>query len=162
MDELLAQAELFEGLSRDGVRRLSEIARSRSLAAGEYLFLLGDDADHLYIVVSGNVELCFPMSLHGTVKDITVESAAGGQLLGWSALVKPYRFTLSARAAEPSVVVGFLRQDLMQLFETAPEIGYRFVTKLCELVGVRLLRFQALWVRELQRTLLNETTPRAR
>lgn len=161
MRELLRQAELFEELGEDGIGRLATISRIRTLAAGDYLFLLGDQADYLYIVVKGKVDLCFPLVLGGVVKDIPVESATAGKTLGWSAMVKPYRFTLSARAAEPADVIGFPRHELQQVFEAAPGLGIRFLTNLSELVGIRLLTFQALWVRELQRTLVAGTQHRA-
>lgn len=160
MRELLRQAELFEELGEDGIGRLATISRIRTLAAGDYLFLLGDQADYLYIVVKGKVDLCFPLVLGGVVKDIPVESAGDGKTLGWSALVKPYRFTLSARATEATEVVGLPRAELLQVLEAAPAVGYRLLTKLAELVGFRLLTFQALWARELQHTLLAETQHR--
>lgn len=157
MNELLSRAELFENLGLEGIRRLSTIGQTRTLAEGEYLFLLGDNADYLYVVTRGKVDLCFPMSLRTVVQDVPVESAGPGKLVGWSAMVKPYRFTLSARAAEDSQVVGFRRHDLQQLFTSSPEIGLRLLTKLSEIVGIRLLMFQALWARELQRALLAES-----
>lgn len=153
MDELLRQTVLFQDLSDDEVQRLVAIATSRTLRSGEYLFLLGDAADRLYVVSKGQVDLCFPISLGGAMNDISVESATPGKICGWSSLVKPYRFTLSARVAEPSEVIAFTRTDLLQLFDDEPRIGYAFLTKISELVGVRLLRVQALWVRELQRRL---------
>lgn len=153
MHDVLKDADLFAGFSVDGILRLSEIGRWRVLAPGEYLFLLGENADCLFVVASGMVDLCLPMTLGGIVKDIPVESATPGSALGWSALVKPYRFTLSARAATPAEVIGFGRADLQQLFDTAPELGNRLFANLAELVGFRLLTFQALWVRELQRAL---------
>jgi CRP-like cAMP-binding protein len=160
MHQVPTDVDLFQGLSVDAVRRLSVIGRARTLAEGDYLFLLGDAAEYLYVVAKGTVDLCLPMRLGSAVKDIPVESAVAGRALGWSALVKPYRFTLSARAAEPSEVIGFARGDLQQLFNDAPEVGIRFLANLSELVGVRLLTFQALWVRELQRTLLTESAHR--
>jgi len=157
MDAPLSQGELFEGLSGEGLRRLLATGKSRTLPAGEYLFRLGDDAGDFYVLVKGQVDLCFPMRLRGAVKDVTVESVGPGQALGWSALVKPHRFTLSARAIEPSEVIGFTRRDLLELFQAEPSIGYAFFTKVSEIVGIRLHTFQALWVRELQRTLEAET-----
>jgi CRP-like cAMP-binding protein len=157
MHEALKDAELFQGFGPNGIRRLSVIGRSRVLAAGDYLFLLGDSADHLYVVARGTVDLCLPMTLHGVVKDIPVESAAAGKALGWSALVKPYRFTLSARATQPAEVIGFGRAELQEVFGASPDLANRFLANLSELMGVRLLTFQALWVRELQRALLTES-----
>lgn len=156
MEELLSRAELFRELGSDGLRRLLAIGRGQALGAGQYLFLLGGDAAELHVVVRGKLDLCLPIALRGTVKDITVESVGAGQALGWSALVKPYRFTLSARATEPSEVITFARSDLQQLFEAEPGIGYSLLTRVSELMGIRLVTFQALWVRELQRTVDSE------
>ena len=133
----------------------------RVLEPGDYLFLLGDDADRLYVVAKGVVDLCFPINVGGAMKDISVESATAGKTLGWSALVSPFRFTLSARAAEASEVISFTRADLLRFFEAEPRIGYDFLTGISEIVGIRLLKVQALWVRELQRTLAAETERRA-
>lgn len=157
MHNVLTDAELFRGFSVNGIRRVSDMGRSRTLDAGDYLFLLGDGAECIYVVASGTIDLCLPIAIDGVVNDITVESATAGKALGWSALVKPYRFTLSARAAEPATVIGFPRHELQELFDTAPELGKRFLANLSELVGVRLLTFQALWVRELQHAVLSES-----
>lgn len=151
MEQLLRQAELFEELSDEGLRRACAIASQRTMRAGEYLFLLGDDANDFFVVTRGNVDLCFPMPLRGQVKDIPVESVGVGNALGWSALVKPYRFTLSARATEPSELISFPRRSLLELFDSDPQTGRAFFMKISELVGIRLVTFQALWVRELQR-----------
>lgn len=156
MDSLLKQGALFEGLDEEGRRRLSAIAKRRSLQAGEYVFQLGDSADDFYVLVGGRVDLCLPMPLRGIVKDVSVESVGVGDALGWSALVKPYQFTLSARATEPSEVMAFARRDLLGLFEDEPRIGYALFTRIAETIGTRLHTFQALWVRELQRTLESE------
>ena len=156
MEKLLRQVELFRDLSSDGLRRVLAIGKGESLDAGQHLFLLGDDANELFVVLRGSLNLCLPIALHGSVKDITVESVGAGQALGWSALVKPYRFTLSARATEPSEVVGFARSDLQQLFQAESGIGYSVLTRVSEIMGIRLVTFQALWVRELQRTLESE------
>src|SRR5512139_1277997 len=126
MHEVLKDADLFEGFNLDDLAKLSAIARSRILSTGDYLFLLGDNAECLYVVAKGTVELCLPMTLGGIVKDIPVESASAGKALGWSALVKPYRFTLSARASEPAEVIGFQRTALEQLINASPQLGTRF------------------------------------
>ena len=151
MMDLLQQVELFERFSTDDLRRLSGTARPRMLFPTEYLFLLGDEANEFFVVAGGAIDLCFPMPVRGEVKDVAIESIHKGGALGWSALVKPYRFTLSARATEISDVIGFPRQDLLALFAEEPRIGCTFFTRISELVGIRLHTFEALWVRELQR-----------
>jgi CRP-like cAMP-binding protein len=93
------------------------------------------------------------LSLGGVVEDVCVESALPGQTIGWSALVKPYRFALSAKATEPSEFLTFTRDDLHRLFETDPSSGYLLMRRIAEVVGERFLTVEALWLRSLQRDL---------
>jgi CRP-like cAMP-binding protein len=97
------------------------------------------------------VELTFPLSFGGAVREVSVESKTPGSVLGWSALVKPHRFTLSARAAEKSELATFSRTDLLRVFEADPRVGCVVMQHIAEVVGRRLLQVEALWARELQR-----------
>lgn len=151
MNDVLKRCELFAGLHPEDVERLGRISKRRTLPPGEYLFLLGDHADQIYVVLKGKVEVCFPFSFGGRVSDVCVESQAPGSALGWSCFVRPYRFTLSARAAEDTEVAAFPRRDLQEAFEAEPRIGYAVITRIAEMMGHRLLTMQALWARELQR-----------
>jgi CRP-like cAMP-binding protein len=151
----LRRAPIFAELHDAEAARLLAEARPQHCRRGECLFLLGDHADRLYVVLTGKVELTFPLSFGDVVRDVPVELKTPGSALGWSALVKPHRFTLSARAAEPSELAAFLRHDLMRVFEAEPRIGYVVMRQIAEVVGRRLLQVQALWARELQRALTN-------
>jgi CRP/FNR family transcriptional regulator, cyclic AMP receptor protein len=147
----LRRAAIFGELQDTEAERLLAVARSQQCHKGECLFLLGDHADRLYVVLKGKVELTFPLSFGGIVRDVPVESKTPGGALGWSALVKPHRFTLSARGVETSELATFPRQDLLRVFEADPRIGYVVMRHIAEVVGRRLLQVQALWARELQR-----------
>lgn len=153
MDTALRETPLFESMTREQFERIGNIAQTRRLAPAEYLFMLGDRADHVYVVTRGCVDVCFPLALEGMVKDVSVGSRERGKVFGWSALVQPYRFTLSARGAEPSELVALPRQGLQEIFEEDPLVAYRFTRHITEVMGRRLVRMQALWARELQRAL---------
>jgi CRP-like cAMP-binding protein len=147
----LRRAAIFGELQDTDVDRLLSVARPRECHKGECLFLLGDHADRLYVVLTGRVELTFPLSFRGVVREVPVESKTPGSALGWSALVKPHRFTLSARAAERSELATFSRADLLRVFEAEPRVGCVVMQHIAEVVGRRLLQVEALWARELQR-----------
>lgn len=153
MPDHIQTAELFGGLDAARLARLNAIARRLTLQGGNYLFLLGDSAQYISVVVSGLVDLCLPISVGGVIKDITVEAVGPGKTIGWSALVRPFRFTLSARAAAPTEILAFERQDLEQLFSTDQTIERVVRNGISELMASRLTMFQALWARELQRAL---------
>ena len=156
--EAVNQANLLQGLNADERDRFLALGRPQSFSKDESLFLLGDNADRLYVVITGKVALCIPIQVSDTFKDISVEEAGPGETLGWSALVKPYRFTRSARAAEASEVIAFTRRELLEFFETQPRIGYIVLTRISELVGLRLLKMRALWARTLQRVISQEAS----
>jgi CRP-like cAMP-binding protein len=151
MDAVLRRSHLLEGLDEVHVSRLTALARRRSLEAGERLFELGAEADRVFVVVEGTIELCVPLSIYGTIQEIAMESKGPGSALGWSAFVKPYRFRLSARATGPATVASFDRESVARLFEDDPSFGCRFLGRIAEIISERLLRIQVLWARELQR-----------
>lgn len=152
MKDVLSGSELLRELSPEHRQRILSIAERRELDAGEYLFRIGDEAAHAFVVVEGKLEACFPITFGATVRDVVVEERAPGDALGWSAFVSPHRFTLSARAAGPSAVAAFPRDALTQLIEGDSRLGVAFTRRIGEIVGTRLLKIQALWARELQRS----------
>jgi CRP/FNR family transcriptional regulator, cyclic AMP receptor protein len=158
---VLCRTAIFAELQDTEVARLLAVARSQQCHTGECLFLLGDYADRLYVVLSGKMELTFPLSFGDVVRDVPVESKTAGSALGWSALVKPHRFTLSTRAAETAELAAFPRQDLFRVFEAEPRIGYVVMRHIAEVIGRRLLQVQALWARELQRAVTDSLSASA-
>ncbi len=153
MEQALKDSELFADISDAQFQKLLDVSEISDLPQGQYLFLLGDHADRVFVVLSGGIEVCFPLTVAGEIQDIPLEIRRAGHLLGWSALVKPYRFTLSARSAEPSRVASISRQDLDGLFAEDPAFGLLFMSRLAEVIGRRFLTVQALWARELQRAI---------
>lgn len=157
--DAIRRTEVFEGLGSPQIEKLLSIARAASFEKGRCLFLLGDHADRLYVVLNGAVELTFPLSIGGAMLDVSVETKPPGAMLGWSALVRPYRYTLSARAAEPCDLASFLRTDLLRLFEEDAGTGHAIMSHISEVIGRRLLQVQALWAREVQRAVTEHLVP---
>ena len=81
--------------------------------AGTTLFRLGDPAGRLFLVERGRIKLTLPMSVRGQEENVLWrESARSG--CGWSALIPPYRFTLTATAAlHDAEVIALPREALV-------------------------------------------------
>lgn len=146
-----AQPDLFLGLGRQARERLWERGRSRTLAAGERLFAFGEDATHLYVIEQGLVALALPIEVAGEAREVVVEEQGPLATVGWSALVPPHRYTLSATAREETVVRAFSPGILTSYLETDPDAGWRLFRNLCALVGRRLVKVEAMWIREVSR-----------
>ncbi|MDH3628034.1 MAG: cyclic nucleotide-binding domain-containing protein [Acidobacteriota bacterium] len=153
MRSVLGDCQLFENLDEKHLSRIEQLAERRELTPGEKLFDLGAEADHVFVVLDGTLEICVPLSIHGTVREVAIASENAGTTLGWSAFVKPYRFRLSARAATTASVAAFERSALLGLIEEDPKFGCVVLCRIAEIISERLLTVQALWARELQRTI---------
>jgi CRP-like cAMP-binding protein len=147
-----AHPDLLTGLRAEQARDVMALAKRVELASGAELFRLGDTAESLYVVVRGRIRLMLPMQVRGGEEEIMVEERTPGQTVGWSALTPPYRFTLTARAPLESEVMALSRDALRKHFETHPDVGHVVAMNLAGVVGERLQLFQAMWLREMQRT----------
>jgi CRP/FNR family transcriptional regulator len=147
---LIEDTKILAGLSDARKQAIAGIAHDCGFKSGEYLFRIGDKADTLFIVAQGSVELTMPMTILQEEREVMVQEILIGETLAWSALVEPHVMTTSARATSEVVLVGLRRNELLALFESDPECGYRFMANLAAIVGRRLYVTHALWTRELQ------------
>jgi CRP-like cAMP-binding protein len=143
--------DLFRGLGEDDAARILGLGRPIRLAAGQELFALGADAGDVYLVERGHLALTLPMHVGGRDQDILVEERKAGQIVGWSGLIAPHRFTLKATAQIETDVRALPRAALLAYFEQHPAAGYTVMRNLASAVGQRLQVFQAMWLREMQR-----------
>jgi CRP-like cAMP-binding protein len=143
--------KLLNGLSAAETDQVLALGSRETVASGSSLFRLGDHAERFYFIERGRIRLSFPMLLRGHEENVFFEEMAPGDTVGWSAMVPPYHFTLSATAPLETEVIAFSRETLNDFFERSPEIGRRIGINLVILVGQRLQLVQAMWMREIQR-----------
>ena len=147
----MADIDLLKGLAPDEAQRVLALGGRVVLTAGAELFHLGDVADNIYVVARGRLRLTLPMQVRSHEEDILVEERSSGQTVGWSALIAPYRFTLTASAPLETEVIAISRESLSGYFAAHPDTGYAVTLNLSCVVGQRLQLFQAMWLREIQR-----------
>ncbi|HEX8985789.1 MAG TPA: Crp/Fnr family transcriptional regulator [Bryobacteraceae bacterium] len=147
----MIDADLLKGLSRAEAERVLATGKRLLLTAGAELFHLGDVADSIYLISRGRVRLTLPMQVRGREENVLVEERSSGQTVGWSGLIPPYRFTLTAAAPLETEVIVLSREALNNYFAAHPDTAYAVSLNLASVVGQRLQLFQAMWVREVQR-----------
>lgn len=145
--------DLLDGLEAGESSELVALAERLRCASGDVLFRLGDEADRLFVVESGCVSLTLPMQVDARSREVLIEERLPGQTVGWSGIVAPHRFTLTATAAVDSDLLAFPRERLLRHFAARPEIGYRVMNTVAAVVSQRLHVLQAMWAREMQRSL---------
>ena len=145
------QPDLLRGLSPDQVDRVLSLGSRITLTSGAELFHMGTPADSLYLVSQGRIKLTLPMQIRGQQQDVFVEERSPGETVGWSALIPPHQFTLTATAPLQTEVIALGREALQAHCAAFPAIGYAISLNLAAVVGQRLQLFQAMWLREMER-----------
>ena len=144
-------ADLLQGLEPMEAERVLALGKRMVLTSGAELFRLGGAADSIYLVARGRIRLTLPIEVRRRGEDVMVEERSPGQTVGWSALIPPYRFTLTATAPLETEVIALPREALNRYFAEHAETGYAVSLNLASVVGQRLQLFQTMWVREIQR-----------
>jgi CRP-like cAMP-binding protein len=143
--------ELLNGLSSAEMDQVLGLGTRLTVPSGTSLFHLGDPADRLFLTERGRIRLTLPMQVRGKEEEILVEERSPGQIVGWSALIPPYRFTLTATAPLETEVIALPRETLVDYFAAHPAAGYKIALNLAVVIGHRLHLFQTMWLREMQR-----------
>jgi CRP-like cAMP-binding protein len=146
------QPELLKDLAAEEVQRILALGTRIALPSGASLFQLGDPAERLFLIERGRIRLTLPMRVRGREENVVVEERIAGQTVGWSALIPPHKFTLAATAPLETEVIALPREELRKHFAAHPTVGYKVTLNLAVVIGQRLQLFQAMWLREMQRT----------
>ncbi len=133
-------SELFSVLAEDELCRVTPLCNELEGGEGEVIFTEGREAAQLYIVVEGKLALQkairAPHAKHP--RRTTVTLCCSGQVAGWSALVPPYRYTLSGVGWEAYRLISINAALLRRELEARPVMGYKVMSALSIVISRRL------------------------
>ena len=104
--------------------------------AGAWLFREDGPADFFYLLRHGTVTL--EMRAPGR-EPLIVDTLADGDILGWSWLMPPYRWSMDARAQTLVRVVALDAVCLRGKLDSDPALGYELIRRFVPVMGRRLL-----------------------
>ena len=136
----IVDSELFAGLSPEQAQRLDSLGEPVRVKKGAVLFTAGGPADYLYVVLEGAVELRMPVPVWWGIDTPhqKMTTAKSSQIVGWSALVEPYVYSLTAVATERTALVRFASHALREALNADPELGNRVRSCALSVVSRRL------------------------
>jgi len=127
---------LFERISASQLKRIEAIPSEQKIQKGQWLFREDDEAQNFYLIKEGAIEL---LTLVDTKIEIPISMVRGKNgCFGISALVPPFRYTLSARAAQDSNLLVFRRADLEKLKQDDPGLVCIIMNNLAQKLLARL------------------------
>lgn len=121
---LLARIPFFTDLPVDELDRIMAQLEVVNLNSGEILFREGDAGEHMYIVVSGNLEI---LMAPGTDNELILNRVPQGEYIGEMSLVTGAPRTASVRAHGDVVLLSMSRAQLLDLLQTHPQLASTMV-----------------------------------
>jgi len=147
----LKRSEVFLGLEDKYLERIASLPSScqKTLKYGETLFQFGERAEFLYVLKDGRINLVagFAPEIEPGRPKLVVDRVTVGGFLGWSALVAPFSYVLSAVAEVHSTVVCIRGSELIALSDEDFYVGYRVFSGLARIIGSRLREYEQVLVR---------------
>jgi len=153
--DALRRVEVFAGLNEQQLKELLGFCKEETYPPGAFLFREGQAADRYYILQTGKValEMDVPLVPQGPPQAVTVEVLdKPGQALGWSALVEPHVYTLSARCLEETQIIAMDGPTLRAWLDRECPLGYRVSMALNRIIADRLMETRKQLIRLLQET----------
>jgi CRP/FNR family cyclic AMP-dependent transcriptional regulator len=135
LESRLAEHPFFQGLVPRHLHLIAHGASEDTFREQGYIFSEGEKAGKFYAIYKGKVALEAFAAQRGP---ITIETLAGGEVLGWSWLFPPYRWRFSARVVEPTQVLVMDGVYLRDQAEEDHDFGYELEKRMAQVVVQRL------------------------
>ncbi len=133
--EALSGHPFLHGMPRDHLVALADTARDITFPARYRLFEDGGRATRFWLIQSGHVTLDLLVPGQGRMK---IETLGMGELLGWSWLFPPYRWSFGAVAARRVEAFEFDAPAVRACCEADPVLGYDLTQRLSRVLAKRL------------------------
>ncbi len=115
---------------------LADCFSEQTLSAGEKLYTTGDEADRIYFILKGKVAVHHPSGFGDKTQVVAILS--DGSVVGESALCNLKARKAVVVAAEETRLAYALVKDLKGLTEKDPALILKLITRLLEIISVRL------------------------
>jgi CRP-like cAMP-binding protein len=135
LERILAQHPFFEGFAPEYRELLVACATNIVLQPRTYLFRDGQQASHFYLIRHGKVALeVYPPQR----PPIVIQTVEEGEILGWSWLIPPYKWSFDARAVDQVRAVTLDGTCLRHKCEENHDLGYEFLKRFAYIIDQRL------------------------
>lgn len=128
--EVLKGMQMFRFLSYKELVRVSNIAETIELSAGEVIFTAGQPGDSMYVVIAGSVRLA--------KGDKVVAELGKGHHFGELSLVDRSVRSLTATATAGTRLVMIARKDFYEIIKREPALATKLLWSFVQVLGNRL------------------------
>lgn len=132
---LIDQSDLLWDMDHLFVKKFMAVSAKINFEGNSLIFREGDKAIYFYTLITGSVRL----TTGEQPKEIYIVDKAG-EGFGWSSLVERNYYSATAESLEPTFVLQFERNSLIDFLKKNPENGFALYRRLAAMLGHRLIQ----------------------
>jgi len=139
--ELLRRYPFFAGLNSDQLANIAMSTDRVEYETGSTLFSQGDQAEILYFLLDGCVDLYYTIQdafSPGERQEAMVCQINPGEIFGISALIPPHELSSTARCSAACRIMAVDGKSLAVLFENDPELEIILMRRVAQAAMQRL------------------------
>ena len=139
LKKALSNSAMFKRLNNDELDLVLPMSRQVRYSENEVIFSEGTPAEDVYIIIEGMVSMEMKLAVYpGLAQKAMVEVLRHGDTFGWSSVLGSHVYIMTATAIEPVEALVIDGDDLNYLLGKNPDLGYRVLLGLVEVVSSRL------------------------
>jgi CRP/FNR family transcriptional regulator, cyclic AMP receptor protein len=135
LEHAIVEHPFLTGINPRFIHLLEECATCLRFDADQKIFKERGDADHLYLIVTGQVAIETFVPGKGNV---TIQTLGAGEAVGWSWLFPPYHWQFTARTLEPTEVIALGAAGLRERAEENRDFGHDLLMRVARVLLQRL------------------------
>lgn len=133
--EELLEHPFFAEMPEDTVRLIAGCGRNMIYQPDSLLAKEGSEANEFFVIRRGRVAIELHAAHTGTARIQTLDA---GEILGWSWLFPPYRWSIEARAMQEVHAIKLDGKCLRQKCDADPALGYALMQRFSRIISQRL------------------------
>lgn len=148
----LRRCRLFAGLSTEELHRIADLAVSRTLDRGEYLFRERETSRGFYIVQSGSLSI---HRVNAAGKEQVIQVFRAGDSFAEATLASDSGYPADARALEPTTVLLVQKAGFIGLLKEHPELALRMLASMAVHLRALVGQIEDLTLKDVETRLAN-------
>ncbi|MBC2696607.1 MAG: cyclic nucleotide-binding domain-containing protein [Desulfobacteraceae bacterium] len=136
--QTLKSLDFFADLNFGELEQIAPLMHLMKVTEGEVLTRKGEPARTFFIILSGNFMLSFKEERSFTLHN-------KGNIIGWSTVVTPFRYTGTAIALTDGLVLYMAGQEFLRLIQSYSALGDKIMRKINKIISERMPYVTGSW-----------------
>ena len=132
--DFISTVPVFDTLSKSQIAKIYKLIHVRHYNDGEIVYRQGDPGVGMFIIFEGSVDI------YNEYPDLTREKKAElkkGDFFGEISLLNDSPRSATIICSKNSILFGLFRPNLLDLMDSDPKLGLRFIYRLSQIVAER-------------------------